>query len=127
MPDSRPRQLRKTPTVVEQKLWSRLRGQQLRCKFRRQHPTGGYIADFACVEHRLIVEADGGQHAESPHDPVRARRLEALGWRVLRFWNHEILENPDGVVEAILAAVETSAAATPSPSRCAGPSLSRER
>ena len=115
MPESMPRQLRKAPTAAEQKLWSRLRQHQLGCKFRRQHPTGGYIADFACVERRLIVEADGGQHAESPGDLIRTQRLEALGWRVLRFWNDEILENPDGVVEAILQALQASSAETPSP------------
>jgi very-short-patch-repair endonuclease len=77
MPDSKPRQLRKNPTDAEQKLWWRLRQRQLDgCKFRRQHPTGGYIADFACVEQRLIVEADGGQHADDP-----TIRSELSGWK----------------------------------------------
>jgi very-short-patch-repair endonuclease len=105
-PESRPRELRKTPTAAEQRLRSRLRQQQLGCKFRRQHPVGGYIADFACIEHRLIVEADGGQHAENPGDAIRTQRLQALGWRVIRFWNHEILETPDGVLVAIKAALK---------------------
>jgi very-short-patch-repair endonuclease len=105
MPDSRSRQLRKNPTDAEQKLWWRLRDRQLGCKFRRQHPVAGYIADFACIEHRLIVEADGGQHADNPADVLRTQRLEAFGWRVLRFWNNDILSNSDGVVETIQAAL----------------------
>ena len=115
MPDSKPRLLRKAPTESEKKLWSQLRQHQLGCKFRRQHPTGGYIADFACVEHRLIVEADGGQHADNPNDLVRTQRLEALGWRVLRFWNNDIIGNADGVVEVILQALRASPSVTPSP------------
>ena len=127
MPDSMPRQLRKSPTAAERKLWSRLRQHQLGCKFRRQHPIGGYIADFACVEQRLIVEADGGQHADSPGDAIRTQRLEALGWQVLRFWNNEILDNPDGVVEAILQALQASPAEAPSPGELALATLSCER
>ena len=126
MPDSMPRLLRKAPTEAEKKLWSRLRQHQLGCKFRRQHPVGGYIADFACVEHRLIVEADGGQHADNPHDIIRTKRLEALGWRVLRFWNNDILANPDGVVETILQAIQASPAETPSPGEPTLATLSRE-
>jgi very-short-patch-repair endonuclease len=115
MPDSMPRLLRKVPTDAEKKLWSRLRQHQLGCKFRRQHPTGGYIADFACVEHRLIVEADGGQHADNPNDLVRTQRLEALGWRVLRFWNNDIMSNADGVVEVVLQALQARPSVTPLP------------
>jgi len=126
MPESMPRLLRKTPTEAEKKLWLRLRQHQLGCKFRRQHPVGGYIADFACVEHRLIVEADGGQHAENPNDAIRTQRLEALGWRVLRFWNNDITKNADGVVETILQAIEASPAETPSPGSLARTTLSRE-
>ena len=105
----RARELRKASTDAEQKLWSRLRRRQLGgYKFRRQHPVGGYIADFACVERCLIVEADGGQHADDPNDVIRSRRLETMGWRVLRFWNNDILTNPDGVIQAILHAVDAS-------------------
>lgn len=111
MSESKARLLRKNPTDAEKRLWSRLRGNQLGCKFRRQHPVGGYVADFACVEHRLIVEADGGQHAENPSDAVRTQRLEALGWRVLRFWNNEILQNTDGVVAVIFQALEIPSSA----------------
>lgn len=126
MPESLPRLLRKTSTKAEQKLWSRLRQNQLGCKFRRQHPVGGYIADFACVEHRLIIEADGGQHADDPNDAIRTQRLEALGWRVLRFWNNDILGNSDGVVEVILQAIQASPAEKPSPGELTLATLSRE-
>ena len=124
MTDSRQRQLRKSPTLAEQRLWSRLRLRQVGgCKFRRQHPVGGYIADFACIERRLIIEADGGQHAVDPKDLIRTERLEALGWRVLRFWNNDILANLDGVVAVILDALDAIPAARPSPgSRCSPPS-----
>lgn len=128
MPDSRPRQLRKNPTDAEQKLWWRLRQRQIDgCKFRRQHPIGGYIVDFACVERGLIIEADGGQHAENPNDLLRTQRLEALGWRVLRFWNNDILGNADGVVAVILQALQASPAVAPSPGSRALATLSRKR
>jgi len=125
-PESMPRLLRKVPTDAEKKLRSRLRQHQLGCKFRRQHPVGGYIADFACIEQRLIVEADGGQHADNPNDAIRTRRLEALGWRVLRFWNNDIMANADGVVETILQALQSSPAETPSPGLLVQTTLSRE-
>ncbi|HLZ67126.1 MAG TPA: endonuclease domain-containing protein [Aliidongia sp.] len=107
---ARPRELRQASTDAERKLWSRLRRRQIGdCKFRRQHPVGGYIADFACIERCLIVEADGGHHADDPNDQIRIERLEALGWRVLRFWNNEVLANPDGVLEVIRQALEDRA------------------
>ena len=74
-------------------------------KFRCQHPLGPYVLDFACVEHRLVIEADGGQHAESDHDRQQTAWLEAQGWRVLRFWNNEVLANTEGVLDAILRAL----------------------
>ena len=70
-------------------------------RFRRQHPIPPYIVDFACVEAKLIVEADGGPHAESQRDQRRDRSLQAAGWRVLRFWNSEILTNVSGVVRTL--------------------------
>jgi primosomal protein N' (replication factor Y) len=70
-------------------------------KFRRQHPIGPFVVDFACLGHQLVIEADGGQHAESGADAARTRWLEAQGWRVLRFWNGDILDNLDGVLETI--------------------------
>ena len=75
-------------------------------KFKRQLPIGPYIADFACVELKLIVEADGGQHAEQmAYDEKRTEWLESRGWRVLRFWNNDILTNIEGVSETLLEAI----------------------
>ena len=71
-------------------------------RFRRQHPVGDYIVDFACTKHGLIIEADGGQHADNEADERRTTFLQAAGWRVLRFWNNDILANPEGVLETIL-------------------------
>ena len=88
----------------------RARARQLRagqldgCRFRQQDVIGGCIVDFACRRRRLVVEVDGGQHAEGRKaDAARTARLERLGYRVIRFWNHEVLENVEGVVGAILA------------------------
>jgi|SRR5579863_1778351 len=111
------RQLRLTMTEAERRLWSALRARRLqRYKFRRQHPLGRFIADFACIAHRLVIEADGGQHAESRTDIRRTAWLESHGWRVLRFWNNDILANIEGVQIAILQALETQRRPTPSPS-----------
>ena len=96
------RQLRRDMTIAEQCLWRRIRTQQLGVKFRRQHPAGIYILDFACVELMLALELDGGQHAEAQvKDEKRTKWLEAKGWKVLRFWNNELLKNIDGVLEEI--------------------------
>ena len=104
------RAMRRIPTDAERRLWSILRRRQLGgCYFRRQHPIPPYIADFACVEAMVVVEADGGQHAESAHDLRRDRCMERQGWRVLRFWNPEILTNPQGVAETILAVLNERA------------------
>jgi very-short-patch-repair endonuclease len=87
-------------------LWGCLRGRRLvGYKFRRQHPLGRFIVDFACIEHRLVIEADGGQHCDSPDDERRTAWLERRGWRVLRFWNNEVLTNSEGGQETILAAL----------------------
>ena len=108
---SRERQLRIMLTDAERRLWGTLRGRRLRgLKFRRQHRLGPFIADFVCVEHRLVIEADGGQHAESAGDARRTAWLEARGWRVLRFWNNDILANTESVQDAILRALRESAA-----------------
>ena len=99
----RARQLRENATEAERRLWSALRDRRLRShRFRRQHPVGNYIVDFACTRRRLIVEADGGQHAENEYDAVRTAWLESQGWCVLRFWNNDILSNAEGVVLTIL-------------------------
>jgi very-short-patch-repair endonuclease len=96
------RKLRRESTEAETRLWHHLRNRRLLgFKFRRQHPVGGHVADFLCEETRLIVEVDGGQHADSPADAVRTATLEAAGYHVLRFWNHDVLGNTDGVLEEI--------------------------
>jgi very-short-patch-repair endonuclease len=104
----RARRLRENQTDVENKLWSRLRGRQLSgVKFRRQHPIGPFIVDFCCVERGLVVELDGGQHAErSDVDERRTRVLERFGYRVLRFWDSEVLSNLNGMLERISEALE---------------------
>jgi primosomal protein N' (replication factor Y) len=102
------RRLRNTMTDAERRLWSALRARRLRgYKFRRQHPIGPYIADFACIQHRLIVEVDGGQHADNIRDERRTAQLESEGWHVLRVWNNDVLANPEGVALVILRALET--------------------
>ena len=103
----RARDLRQYQTDVERKLWSLLRGRQLGgFKFRRQHPIERYFADFACVEARIVVELDGGQHGvRVDYDADRTRELARCGWQVVRFWNHEVIENPIGVTETILLAL----------------------
>jgi very-short-patch-repair endonuclease len=95
--------LRRDATDAEQRLWSALHDRRLRgYRFRRQHPIGDFIVDFACTRHLLIVEADGGQHADSEADRLRTKWLESEGWQVLRFWNNDILANTEGVVLTIL-------------------------
>jgi lysyl-tRNA synthetase class 2 len=103
------RRLRKEQTDAEALLWRRLRNHQLGAKFRRQHRALGFMLDFACVERALAVELDGGQHAEAGHaaaDRRRTARLEAAGWRVLRFRDHEVLQHPEAVVDAIWRALQ---------------------
>ncbi|WP_375291358.1 DUF559 domain-containing protein [Qipengyuania sp.] len=93
---------RRNPTDAERKLWSLLRGKRLGgWKFKRQEQIGDYIVDFVCFGARLIIEADGSQHAESSEDAMRTAWLEGQGFRVMRFWNNEILGNPEGVATAI--------------------------
>jgi very-short-patch-repair endonuclease len=100
---ARARTLRHDASDAENLPWRHLRGRQLaNLKFRRQHELGPYIVDLVCDEARLIVEADGGQHAaQIEADARRTAWLEARGYRVLRFWNNEILANPTGVLEVI--------------------------
>lgn len=101
------RQLRSEMTAAETHLWQHLRARQV-CgkKFRRQHPVGKYILDFACIEARLAIEVDGGQHNElQNHDNQRTAWLEVQGWRVLRFWNNEVLQNIEGVLGEVVNAL----------------------
>jgi lysyl-tRNA synthetase class 2 len=107
---SRARELRRNQTDAELELWMRLRGRQLGAKFRRQHRIGPYIADLCCVERRLVVELDGGQHsAQIEADQKRSAFMESHGFRVLRFWNDQVLTDTDGVLEQILAALDEGA------------------
>ncbi|MDO8979285.1 MAG: DUF559 domain-containing protein [Afipia sp.] len=96
------RRLRSLQTDAETKLWRRLRNRQISgVKFVRQEPVDRYVCDFVCRELKLIIEADGGQHFESNTDAVRDRQLSEIGYRVLRFWNNDILLNIEGVVQTI--------------------------
>ena len=92
-------------TDTERTLWRELRRNNLGWRFRRQFPIPPYIVDFACVEASLIIEADGSQHTVSGADESRDATLQRLGWRVLRFWNSEGLENRAGVLERIAEAL----------------------
>jgi very-short-patch-repair endonuclease len=122
MADARARALRKCMTPQEVKLWQRLRTlRPLGFHFRRQAPRKGFIVDFACLRHRLIVEVDGGQHGLDDglgRDAERDRRLAAAGFRVMRFWNSDIDGNLDGVVETIVGAMAPDVAG---PTRPAAP------
>ncbi|MHA6205397.1 endonuclease domain-containing protein [Dyella soli] len=101
------RSLRAGQTDAEQWLWHHLRSRRLLgWKFRRQHEIGRYIADFVCPDAGLIVELDGGQHGEQMiYDERRTLELEAMGYRVLRFWNNDVLKNVEDVLEVILEAL----------------------
>ncbi len=103
----RARSLRVAQTDAEQWLWYHLRRRRLQgWKFRRQHEMGRYIADFVCPDAGLIVELDGGQHGEQMiYDELRTLELEAMGYRVLRFWNNDVLKNVEDVLEVILEAL----------------------
>jgi very-short-patch-repair endonuclease len=97
------RSLRGGMTDVERLLWQALRGKQLNGhRFRRQHPIGSYITDFACLEEKVVVELDGGQHQEQlEYDERRTAYLQTHDWQVLRFWNNDVLNNFDGVLFTI--------------------------
>ena len=94
--------LRANPTEAEKRLWARLKGRQLGAAFTRQHPIGGYVVDLACRSARLAIELDGGQHADNAADAMRTRAIEACGYRIIRFWNTDVLNNTDGVIQTIL-------------------------
>jgi very-short-patch-repair endonuclease len=108
----RARNLRGASTAAERCLWDILRDRRLGGhKFRRQHPIPPWTADFACVEARLVIEVDGGEHGDA-RDTARDRALASQGWRVLRLWNFQIFQEPEGVAHLILGALR---AASPSP------------
>jgi very-short-patch-repair endonuclease len=111
------RQLRKNPTDAERALWGKLRLWQLDgIKFRRQQPLGRYIVDFVCLEKRLVVEVDGGQHAEDAnYDSDRDAWLREQGFVILRFWNNDVLKNIEGVMTVIVEKLRSTPFLNPSP------------
>ena len=113
MAKGRAKQLRQQPTEAETRLWRRLRRKQLGgLRFRRQAPIGPYIVDFFCPDAKLIVEVDGGQHADRQDcDDRRTKWLEASGYRVVRFWNNDVLAN----TERVLSEIQRVARVSPPP------------
>ena len=108
MPNRKARGLRQSSTDAERRMWSALRDRRLLMyKFRRQHPIGGFIVDFACTEYRFVIEVDGGQHAHNARDARRTAWLKSQGWKITRFWNNDVLSNTNGVVDTILRALQT--------------------
>ena len=99
--------LRKNLTDAERWLWQRLRNRELAgCKFRRQHPIGPFIVDFVSIEKKLVIEVDGGQHAEdSESEAKRSKYLNRKGYRILRFWNNQVLQEGESVLDVILSCV----------------------
>jgi very-short-patch-repair endonuclease len=96
------RRLRVNQTDAETVLWNRIRNRQIDGhKFVRQEPIGNYVCDFVCRERLVVIELDGGQHNESTADAIRDHRLAEDGYRVLRFWNNDVLGNLDGVLTTI--------------------------
>ena len=101
------RKLRREMTEAEGLLWSRLRRRQLGAKFVSQFPIGSAVADFACRSAKLVIERDGGQHALKINtDAERTHAIELHGYRVIRFWNSEVMSNIDGVLQAIVQELE---------------------
>jgi len=100
-------QLRKKSTPAERRLWSRIRDDQLGVTFRRQHAVGNYIPDFCCPKAKLIIELDGSQHLEQEeYDVERTKYLESDGYKVIRFWNKDLMKDIEGVILAIFHALE---------------------
>ena len=104
-------------TDAERKLWRHLRNRELGgWKFRRQYPVGPFIVDFICVEKSVVIEVDGGQHAENEElDLQRSAFLNKMGYQVVRFWNNEVLQETEAVLEAIFAILGDTAKNSPSP------------
>jgi len=104
------RRLRRDMTEAERRLWRELRELGLPWRFRRQHPIGRHIVDFACPAAKLVIELDGGQHAISlSADELRSREIAERGYRVIRFWNGDVIENIGGVLEMIFRELSLSA------------------
>jgi very-short-patch-repair endonuclease len=101
-------QLRKVSTPAESKIWSRIRNDQLGVTFRRQHAVGKYIPDFSSPKAKLIIELDGSQHLESEqYDEERTKYLELQGYKVIRFWNNDVMKDIESVIRTIIYAIET--------------------
>ena len=112
------RRLRDNSTDAERILWRALREHLTSWKFRRQHPIGRRVADFACPACKLVIELDGGQHGEQAMaDEERSSELAGHGYRVIRFWNNDVLANLDGVLETIGSALEAAPPLPTSPPR----------
>ena len=108
------KQLRSRMTDAERRLWYRLRAHRFnQLKFKRQAPIGPYVVDFICFEYKLIVEVDGSQHSESEADFRRDAWLRSEGYKVLRFWNNDVLQNTNSVLTAITSAVTEGAPPLP--------------
>jgi very-short-patch-repair endonuclease len=109
--------MRRIPTDAERKIWFLLRDRRLDgFKFHRQVPFGPYVLDFVCFQRRLVIEVDGGQHADSLADKVRDARLQARGFRIVRYWNTDVLKNPERVLTDLLAQLAEKSPLTPSSS-----------
>ena len=123
----RAKALRKNMTDAERRLWYRLRAHRFHgLKFKRQVPIGPFIADFANLRTKIVIEVDGGQHNESHRDRIRDRLLSERGFRVLRFWNTDVLRSTEAVLETISDAVE-SAKQGPTTGGAAGSGAPRTR
>ena len=119
------RDMRKNSTKAENLLWQKIRNGQLGFKFRRQHQIDNkYIADFICLEKRLIIELDGGQHNDRPKDKDRTLYLENNNFKVIRFWDNEILQNIDGCLEILLKEINLLNNPSPCPSPAMGEGIS---
>jgi very-short-patch-repair endonuclease len=102
------KQLRRRMTDAEQRIWYHLRARRLaQFKIKRQVPIGPYVVDFVCFECKLVIEVDGGQHATSETDVVRDEWLRSQGFRILRFWNDDVLKHTDVVLSEIMASLES--------------------
>jgi len=105
------RELRREMTEAEERLWRELRSRRLdRIKFRRQMPVGRYIVDFVCLDAKLVVEIDGVQHAASEYDAMRDAELRARGFRVLRFWNDDVMRDLNAICDTIIGYVRDRSA-----------------
>ncbi len=114
---ARAKKLRQVMTEAEKHMWYHLRAHRLLgFKFKRQKPIGPYVVDFACPALRLVIEIDGGQHSiDADEDSIRDRWLRKHGYTVLRFWNNEVMENLEGVMEAIASAASPDSPSPPAP------------